>query len=207
MNDTAPAMRRPRRAKAPTARTAAASIAAAALAVIAAACGGSQSSTGSGGSPNAGGPASSPSAVGFSHCMRSHGVPNYPDPGSSGVLPKTSAQQVGVSNPQFNAARTACQHLLPINSASLSQCEVAGVCTHAEIQQWLDAGLRFARCMRSHGVPNWPDPSVGPQGGGVAFAISVSRDGFDPHSPQIEAKVNECDHLMPGGGVPLAVSQ
>jgi hypothetical protein len=139
--------------------------------------------------------------------MRSHGVPNFPDPSSSGEVPKGSAQEFGVSASQYQAAKTACQHLLPINSASLEQCERASVCTHAEIQQWLNAGLEFARCMRSHGVPNWPDPSVGPQGGGVAFAISVSRDGFDPHSPQIEAKVNECDHLMPGGGVPLAVSQ
>ncbi len=138
--------------------------------------------------------------------MRSHGVPNFPDPGSRGALPKTSAQLLGVSSSQFNAAKSACQHLLPVNSASLQQCESAGVCSQAEIQQWLNAGLRFAGCMRSHGVPNWPDPTTAPQGGGVAFAISVSKDGFDPHSPQIETKVNECDHLMPGAGVPLAVS-
>jgi hypothetical protein len=205
MNDSAGAMRRLRRARPRTGRTAAAIMATAVLALLAAACGGSPAST-AGGSPNAGGAASSPSAVGYSACIRSHGVPNYPDPGSSGALPKTDAQQLGVSTSEYEAAQHACQHLLPVNSASLRQCEMAGVCTHAEIQQWLDAGLRFARCMRAHGVPNWPDPSVGPQGGGVAFAISVGKDGFDPHSPQIEAKVNECDHLMPGGGVPLAVS-
>ena len=198
--------RRLRRASPPAARTAAVVTAAAVLALLAAACGGSPSSTGSGGSPNAGGSASSPSAVGFSNCMRSHGVPNYPDPDSSGALPKTSPQQLGVSNSQYQAAGHDCQHLLPVSTASLRQCEMAGVCSHAEIQQWLNDGLRFARCMRSHGVPNWPDPTVAPQGGGVAFAISVSRDGFDPHSPQIEAKVNECDQLMPAGGVPLAVS-
>jgi hypothetical protein len=207
VNDSARVMRRPRRASPRTARTAAAIIATAVMALLASACGGSPSPTGSGGSPNAGGSASSSSAVGFSACIRSHGVPNYPDPGGSGVLPKTSAQQLGVSTSQYEAAQHACQHLLPVNSASLQQCEEAGVCSHAEIQQWLNDGLRFARCMRSHGVPNWPDPTVGPQGGGVAFAISVSKDGFDPHSPQIEAKVNECDQLMPAGGVPLAVSQ
>ena len=205
MNESASATRRPGRARPRTGRTAAAIMATAVLALLAAACGGSPSSA-AGGSPNAGGSASSPSAVGYSACIRSHGVPNYPDPGSSGALPKTDAQQLGVSTSEYEAAQHACQHLLPVGSASLRQCEMAGVCTHAEIQQWLDAGLRFARCMRAHGVPNWPDPSVGPQGGGVAFAISVSKDGFDPHSPQIEAKVNECGHLMPGGGVPLAVS-
>jgi hypothetical protein len=138
--------------------------------------------------------------------MRAHGVPTFPDPDSSGALPKTDLQRLGVSSTQFQAAQSACQQLLPANTASLQQCESAGVCSPAEIHQWLTAGLRFARCMRSHGVPNWPDPSTDPQVARVAFAISVSRDGFDPHSPQIESKGNECDRLMPGGRVPLAVS-
>jgi Secretory lipase len=46
--------------------------------------------------------------------MRSHGVPDYPDPDSSGQLPKPSPAnetQLGVSDSQFNAAQAACQHL------------------------------------------------------------------------------------------------
>ena len=190
-----------------TARIAAAIIATAGLALLAAACSsGSPSSTGSSSSPDAGGPAP-PSAVAFSSCMRSHGVPNFPDPSGSGALPKTSPQHLRVSSSRFQAAQRACQHLLPstVNNSSLEQCEAAGICSRAETQLMLNAGLRFAGCMRSHGVPKWPDPTSDSQGR-VAFAISVSKDGFDPHSPRIEAKVNECDHLMPGGGVPLAVS-
>ena len=62
----------------------AAIIATVVLAVLAAACSSaSPSSTGSGGS-----------AVGYSHCMRSHGVPNYPDPNSSGQLPKGDPQRI-----------------------------------------------------------------------------------------------------------------
>jgi hypothetical protein len=74
-----------RRARPGSARTAAAIIAAG-LALLAAACGGG-SQAGSGGSPTAAGSSNSPSAVAYSACMRSHGVPNYPDPtngGSSG---------------------------------------------------------------------------------------------------------------------------
>ena len=75
------------------------------LALLAAACGGSPSSTGPGGSSNAGGPASSQAAsskaVAFSHCMRSHGVPAFPDPTRRGGVPKVTPQQVGVSNSQF----------------------------------------------------------------------------------------------------------
>jgi hypothetical protein len=205
MNDSTRVMRRPRPAWPRTARSAAAIIAAAALALLAAACSDSPSSAGSGGSPTAAGPAHSPSAVAFSHCMRSQGVPNFPDPGRGGVLAKTNPQRLGVSSSKFQGAQRACQHLLPITRTSIEQCEAAGVCSQAVTQQMLSAGLRFARCMRSHGVPNWPDPSTDSQGR-VAFAISVSKDGFDPHSAQIGTKMNECDHLMPGGGVPLAVS-
>ena len=91
MNDRARGMRRPRRARPPISRTAAAMIAAAALALLAAGCGGSPSSAGSGGSPAAGGSADPTSAVAYSHCVRGHGVPDYPDPGGGGTLPKVGA--------------------------------------------------------------------------------------------------------------------
>ena len=55
--------------------------------------------------------------------------------------------------------------------------------------------------MRSHGVPNFPDPTS--SDGRVEFVISVSRDGFDPHSPQILAKAHECQYVLPAGtGLP-----
>jgi hypothetical protein len=90
MSDNTRVMRRPRRACPAPARTAAAIIAAAGLALLAAACGGSPTSAGSGGSPNAAGPANSRSgstrSLAYSRCVRSHGVPGWPDPtnGSAG---------------------------------------------------------------------------------------------------------------------------
>ena len=69
------------------ARAAAAITAMAAAALLAAACGGSPSSTGAGGSPNAGGSANSTSAVAYASCMRSHGVPDYPDPRQQRTAP------------------------------------------------------------------------------------------------------------------------
>ncbi len=60
--------------------------------------------------------------------------------------------------------------------------------------------------MRSHGVPNVPDPTTGP--GGPRFVISVSRDGFNPHSPQILAEAHECQHVLPAGtGLPPVTVQ
>ena len=182
------------------------------LALLVAACGGSASATGSGGASDAGGSSSNfPSAVGYSHCMRSHGVPNFPDPDSSGQLPKGDAQRFGVSSSQLQAARQACQQLLPnnggaINADSIQQCMMADDCPQALVQQVLNEERNFARCMRSHGVPNWPDPTIDSEGRPV-FVISISKDGFDPYSPQIWAKGNECSRLMPGlPGLPAAVS-
>ncbi|MGH3288173.1 MAG: hypothetical protein ACRDPD_26410 [Streptosporangiaceae bacterium] len=187
----------------PAARTVAAVIAAGVLALLTAACGGSPSSAGSGGSPNAGGSANFPSAVAYSACMRSHGVPDFPDPGSGGAIPKADAQQLGVSSSQFSAAQQACQRLLPASGGSLEdqahQCMVSGVCPQALVQQMLTAQRQFARCMRSRGEPNFPDPTLDSQGRPV-FVWSISKTGMNPNSAQFQAKEAECQRLGGLGG-------
>jgi hypothetical protein len=188
-------MRRPRRASPPSARTAAAIIATASLALLTAACSGSPSTTGSSSSPN--GSANS-HLVAYSQCMRSNGVPNFPDP-AGGVPPKVSAQELGVSSSQLQVAQGACQHLLPatggsLSASSLQQCYLAHVCPQALVQQALSAGREFAGCMRSHRVPNWPDPTVDSQGRPL-FNIVVPR----PPPPQVSTAISECEHLAPAG--------
>jgi hypothetical protein len=173
-------------------------IAAAALALLATACsGGSPSSTSSGGSAAAPRSASSPSSVAYSHCMRSHGVPNFPDPGSNGVVPKADSQQLGVSSSELQAAQRDCQALYPTTGGSFEQqaqqCYVAGDCPPAIVQQVLTQLRKFARCMRSHGVPNWPDPLADSQGHAY---FDTSAQGIGRHSPQIDAKTQECAHVM-----------
>jgi len=134
--------------------------AAAVLAMLAAGCNGSSSSGGSGGAPSADASTGSPSAVAYSACMRSHGVPSFPDPDSSGGLPKGDAQQFGVGASQYQAAQRACQNLLPDYTASLTQCLMTGDCPAAVVQRALTEGRTFAQCMRNHGVPSWPDPTI-----------------------------------------------
>ena len=201
MNDGTRVMRRPRRAWPRPARTAAAIIAAAILALLAAACSGTASPAG--GSPGAGGSANSSSAVAYSACMRSHGVPNFPDPDSSGQLPKGDAQQFGVSTSQYQAAQRACQHLLPTGGSLLQQeyqCMQNNDCPQALVQRMLTAMRKLARCMRSHGMPNFPDPA--PDSGGPFFPISKAGiSDAASHTHQFEAKLNECERLV-GGNAP-----
>lgn len=59
--------------------------------------------------------------------------------------------------------------------------------------------LAFAQCMRTHGEPNFADPTR--KGGSVQEAITPGS-GVDPHSPQFTAARNACKHLLLNNGVP-----
>jgi hypothetical protein len=178
---------------------AAATIATTVLALLAVACDSSTSPKATRGGPQNN--SASDSAVAYSACVRSHGVPEYPDPGSSGNLPKGNAQAFGVSNSQYQAAERTCRHLLPNSdttfTASLNECLMTGVCPPAVVRQALTAGLRFAQCMRNHGVPNWPDPTIDSTGRPsfqtTAAGISIAAT----RSAQMLSKIGHCQN-QPG---------
>ena len=168
------------------------------LIMLAAGCGGSPGrhvaqlgSTSTPTGPTSTGSTSRPSAVAYSTCMRSRGVSKFPDPDSSGQIPKVGLQQLGVSSSQFQTAQTACRHLLP-NSGQSSQ---------AQVQQVMNALTRFARCVRSHGVTNWPDPlaeSDAGQPGTPGFPREMP--GIDQNSPRVKDAMGTCQHLLAGIG-------
>ncbi len=49
--------------------------------------------------------------------------------------------------------------------------------------------LAFAACMRSHGVPSYPDPKF--SNGGVSQGYGP-KDGVDPNSPIFQAAQKTC---------------
>jgi hypothetical protein len=162
-----------------------------AVALLTAACGGSNSpGVASAGSPSPGSSAQH-SVLAFSQCMRSHGVPKFPDPVTEGELPKISVEGLGVSSSQFNAADSACQHLLPTGeisgnsggyTAPVERCIVGGICLPA-VTHWLqNKELKYARCMRLHGIPSWPDPTTDAQGR-VNFQVKLAW-AANPPEPQ-----------------------
>lgn len=57
--------------------------------------------------------------------------------------------------------------------------------------------LAFSKCMRAHGVANFPDPSS--SGGGIQLSVG-SGSGIDPRSPAFQAAQSACKHFMPGIG-------
>ncbi|HSR83269.1 MAG TPA: hypothetical protein VLM11_03705 [Streptosporangiaceae bacterium] len=120
-------------------------------------------------------------ALAFSRCVRAHGVPNFPDPDSSGDLSKAAMRQLGISASRLRAAINPCQNLLPGGPAPLSA------------QQQHDY-LTAAACMRSHGITNFPDPTF--SGGGVHFLIP---SGTDVSSARFTQARQTCSRLIPAG--------
>jgi len=146
---------------------------------------------------------SSPSAVAYSACMRSHGVPNFPDPDSKGGYPSIGPQRLGVSSAQYQAAEQDCQYLLPTGGSlqqQTNQCLWFGNCPPALLQQLMNLEREYAECMRAHGTPNWPDPTVAK--GRPVFDLSSA--GIDPQSTdsaRLAAQDDECRRSI-GGSVP-----
>lgn len=112
---------------------------------------------------------------------------------SGGNLPKGNAQAFGVRSSRFQSAERACGYLLPGGgSASLTQCLMTGDCPRSVVQPALEEGLKFARCMRSHGVTNWPDPSVDSLGR-PSFQVTKAGISIDAtRSPEMLSKIGDC---------------
>ena len=156
-------------------------ISAAALALLVAGCGGSSA-------PKTSASRKPPihdlaaSADKFAACMRTHGVPGFPDPvvSSSGNHSSIKIGPGGVNpnTPAFSSATHACRTLLP---------EIGGI-TQLSIQQLharLDDLVSFSQCMRRDGVHNFPDPTRQAQ----LTTAMVQAAGVDlaAHSVQLAA--------------------
>ncbi len=118
--------------------------------VSVAGCGGGSPSVA--GSRSTGASADPPGALVFAKCMRANCVPNFPDLSNNGMRIEASGRTISVDGvsvnaPAFTAARQKCQQYVPHSDVSPAQAA-----------QQRQSGLRFARCMRSHAVPNFPDP-------------------------------------------------
>lgn len=122
--------------------------------------------------------------VAYARCMRSHGVTNYPDPqtGSGGI----SITLPDPNSPQVRSAERACRSLAPPAPTAAQQA------------QNLAREVSYSRCMRSHGVPNFPDPP--PNGN-----LNLGGTGIDKGSPQFQQAMQHCQSILGSGVQPQQV--
>ena len=104
--------------------------------------------------------------------MRSHGVTGFPDPhvrtNGNEVMVVQGLPPSAVASPHFKSAQRACRGIVP----------GPGNGPRSEQPGHRAALLAFARCMRGHGVSDFPDPN--PQG--QITQAMLSGAGFDLHS-------------------------
>lgn len=83
---------------------------------------------------------------------------------------------------------------------SLAACGSSGSSSSTssarQTQARTQAAFRFARCMRSHGVSGFPDPTTS------AFKFALTPSSGNARSPSFRSAVTACQHLLPDGGPP-----
>ena len=152
----------------------------ASVALLAAGCGSSSPA-----SPNTASPASfTTAAFKYASCMRDQGLSSFPDPSMTDY----DGQQVAylatpsslVASPAFKAANKVCQKILtPVLDTT------GNLAAQAAREQHLAA---FARCMRNHGVPGFPDPT----NQGQLTQQMIASAGVDLNSPAVFTAVKTC---------------
>ena len=102
----------------------------------------------------------------YAKCMRASGVPNFPDPNAGGGL-LFHAHAGLINSPLFKAAQAKCHNLLPEGGPGSGPPPSA---------RTLARFLKIARCMRRHGVPEFPDPRTSAPPNPLASGIRELSD-------------------------------
>lgn len=145
--------------------------------LLLAACGASSS-------PSTSTAAFSPEAmVKFARCLREHGIEASTPTGSQGGI---ALKITGSGSRQvFEAAQNACKRFRPPPPHF----------TPAEQAAHQEAALKFAKCMRSHGI-DVPDPTS--SGGQVKIGLGRGPGGPNPSSATFQAAQKACQGYFPG---------
>lgn len=131
------------------------------------------------------------STLDYSKCMQTHGVPDFPDPSSNGVIRVSGNSSNGLDpqSPAFQRAQNECKSDLPSSNATPSQ--------QAQSEAQL---LKYSECMRAHGVLDFPDPN---SKGQISLSYhgsagSGSSSDLNPNSPVFQKAQSTCSKELPG---------
>ncbi len=154
------------------------------------ACGGSKSPTNAA-SGQSGERAAETKLADFARCMREHGInaSTSTGPGGQGFGLKVSGKS-GAGPQTMEAAQRACKRYQPEpKKIDLSPQEKVA---HEE------AVLKFAKCMREHGI----EVHASSAGGGVQIQIHPKAGGAgpNPESPAFQSAQKSCQGLLPFKG-------
>lgn len=116
-------------------------------------------------------------ALTYSQCMREHGLSEFPDADAEGRI-RLKLGSIDPDSAVFREAGAACRALAP---AGWGDAQAAP--GDAEVM------LAFARCMREHGVPDYPDPD--PSAG-----LRVLGPDADPNDPKVQAALESCKAIL-----------
>ncbi len=124
-------------------------------------------------------------ALEYSSCMRTHGVPSFADPKISVsstrlIMQNPQMTPTEVASPAYQSATTICAKYLPQQPQGTAI--TGGSNTEAR-------AVRFAGCMRAHGVPHFPDPTPG-----GSFKLGPQ---INPQAPAFTAAMADCRKLRP----------
>jgi hypothetical protein len=123
-------------------------------------------------------------AIEFARCMRSSGVPSYPDSGadlSQDLSGQTlSINGVSVNSPAFHSALRRCDRYIS-SGASINGAQRA---------KFTRETLKVARCMRAHGIESYPDSGT-----------FNTTSALNPQAPAFRAASKKC-----GVGIATGVS-
>jgi hypothetical protein len=157
---------------------------------LVAGCGGSSPSPAGGASSSASAAGAVESGVAFSRCIRSYGVPNFPDPKVSGQTVRMGSPSA-VRSPAFQSAARSCQRLLPKGPPGP---EAPSGPAQARM-------LNLSACMRKHGISRFPDPTTSPPSSSAGDSGIIGSGGYylaiptsiDTNSPEFEQAAAACD--------------
>lgn len=138
-------------------------------------------------------------ALAFARCMRSHAVPNFPDPKVTGNSIQILGSSSGINTqaPAFKSAQQSCKHRLP----------GGGSPSHHQIAQAKAQLLTISQCMRAHGISGFPDPTTSLPSSRADYNNIMGHNGvflaipnsIDVRSPAFEQAAAACNFGPPPG--------
>lgn len=122
----------------------------------------------------------------YAKCMREQGV-DIRDPEFDGGRVLQRGPKLDVSRDKLHEAEEACRkHREKIEPPDLSP---------EQQREMKEAALAHAKCMREHGLENFPDPTFD-EDGGAQIRIGPGT-GLDPESPDFREAEKACRDELP----------